>query len=96
MTADAYVELVESVVKKFCDHKSICSITIDSARACKKAREAYENKCHGMISINDQAHIGNLLIKDICSLPWIKEVTDTASNINMTVHHFSKLKLRFA
>lgn len=63
MTADNYVEHIETVVSDFIGQDRICAVTSDNTRSCRNARTLYESAHEGLVRVNDQAHISDLFMK---------------------------------
>lgn len=76
MGAAEYVRIIERVMTEYGGLRRICGVASDSARACVNARDSLSRKYRGLIGIQDQAHVANLLMKDIGKLAFVKDVLD--------------------
>ena len=65
MDSTAYVRLVEDVTEKFGGLKRICAVTSGSATVCVNEKNAIMNAYPHVVSVPDQAHIADLLMKDV-------------------------------
>lgn len=95
MTASQYYREIETVLTDFCSFSNICAITSDNTSACRNARALCEANNDGVVSVNDQAHIADLLMEDIGKIPWIKAVIDKVAAVNADLHRHRKMKVLF-
>lgn len=79
----------------FGDHSRICAITSENTDTCVKSRGFYARKHKGVVSVNGQAHVIDLLIKDIGNKEWVKHVLIYVKQISDAVHSSQKLKALF-
>lgn len=93
MTALEYQKEVESIMNAFGGHDKICAVTTDNTSSCKNARKLYQEKHKGVVGVNDQAHIADLLLKDLYkSLPWFAEIIDKVTTLNGDLLSHPKLR----
>lgn len=96
MDSVAYMEEVEKVLSKCGGSDRICAVTSDNKGACKKARESFASKYSRVVSVNDQAHISDLLMKDLPKmLPWIDEVVKRVMTVVVEMSNRPHLREQF-
>ena len=95
MDSSAYITVVENVIAKFGGMHRICAITSDSAQCCVNAKNAVMRAYPKLVGVQDQAHVADLLMKDVGSVGWIKEVLEKVSFTSKCVRGKKKLLARF-
>ena len=95
MNSEAYADLIEEVVQRYGGMQRVCEITSDSTPSCVKAKASLMNVYPKVVSIPDQSHIADLVMKDFANLVWIRDVLDKVSYISKVVKGKRKLLSRF-
>eukprot|EP00170_Pyropia_yezoensis_P001632 contig_7065_g1636 len=54
----------------------------DNAAACLGMRRLVTANNPGLVSLNDQAHVANLLLGDLCTIYWLRNVEQTAVTVS--------------
>ena len=94
MDSDAYARLIEGVMSRFGGLSRICAVTSDSATACVNAKSAIMTAYPFVVSVPDQAHLADLLMKDIGKVPWVKHILDKVAVIAKETRGKRKLLAR--
>lgn len=72
----------------------MCCI-IDITGACKSARIKVADKYKELFSVNEQAHVTDLLLEHIANLEWVSLVIKEVSSITIYLDALPKLRKRF-
>ena len=94
MHSSAYVRLIEQVMSRFGGLARICAVTSDSASSCVNAKNTIMNAYPHVVSVSDQAHIADLLMKDVGKLTWVKAILDKVAAISRDTRGKRKLLAR--
>ena len=95
LSGDVYQKAIKGVMDGFGGHRRVCEVTSDSASSCLVARRIYAEKFDGIVGVNDQAHIADLLMEDVASLPWVKEVLEKVDGFCTYLHKHRTVKKIF-
>lgn len=95
MTAEQYQLQVASVMEEFGGHNRVCAVTSDNTSACLIARKMYAEKYSQVVSVNDQAHVADLLMEDVAKLPWMAKVVKAVNSIASELHRHRKLTEKY-
>lgn len=93
--AERYQTDIEAAMNEYGVHEHIYAVTSDNTQSCVNARRIYEAKYVRLVSVNDQAHIADLLMDDICMASWLDDIVKKNSNVAMELHQLRKLKEKF-
>lgn len=63
----------------------------DNAAACLEMRRLVTANNPGLVSLNDQAHVANLLLRDLCKVSWVKNVVQAAVVVSSYVRNHQRL-----
>ena len=79
-------------MESFGGHERICAVVSDSAASCVTARRIYTEKFEGIVGVNDQAHIADLLSEDIGGIAWVRKVLDQINGVCSYIHTHRTIK----
>ena len=69
----------------------VAAVASDNTKACVNMREQVSRELPGVCSLNDMAHLGNLVTKDLASIPSLREYLDSVTFVATYVREHSKL-----
>lgn len=72
VTATAYQAELDAVMKQLGRHGTIFAVTSYNTTSCLNAIRYYAESFHGVVSINDEAHVADLLMNDYFKISSIK------------------------
>ena len=98
--AEKYVEIIERVMSSFQGQRhsaftGVNGIVSDSARACVKAKNLLACKHVGLVMVQDQAHVADLLMSDLGKITRVEEVLSKVNNIVQALRSNRKLLSRY-
>lgn len=81
-TAEAQASLVRTVIEPYGAAESFAAVGSDNTSSCLNMRQIVADTYPGIVSLNDQSHVANLAISDICKTPFCKRVLEKVLVIN--------------
>jgi hypothetical protein len=94
-TADTQADFVSHAMRRHGGIKIFAAITIDITESCLKMRRIISDRHPGIISLNYQAHVADLLIEDVCKTPCCKGIIFPAIAVSYYVRSHSRLSALF-
>lgn len=96
MTATKYQAELEVVMNEFEEHAKICTVTCFDNESCLNSRCYHVETFHGVVGVDDQLHMADLLINDVGKIALIQEVNEKVDTISSDLHRHRKLKEHFS
>lgn len=62
-----------------------------NAAACLEMRRLVTANNPGLVSLNDQSHVANLLLGDLSKISWMKNVVQTAVTVSAYAPNHQRL-----
>jgi Protein of unknown function (DUF 659) len=94
-TAENQADFVSHAMRRHGGIKNFAAFTTDNTESSLKMRRIISDRHPGIISLNDQAHVADLLIEDICKTPWCHGVLVRAIAVSNYVCSHSRLSALF-
>ena len=67
------------------------ALATDNAAACVEMRRLVPVANPGLVSLNDQAHVANLLVGDLCRVSWMQGRVSTATAVSAFKRRHSRI-----
>lgn len=85
--AENQATMVQSVLQPYGGVHSFAAVTSDNTASCLNMRDIVSNRYPGLVSLNDQAHVANLLFSDVCKVKIITSAVDSCSIISSFIRN---------
>ena len=89
--AAGQAQLVQDKLAAYGGRKVFNAVGSDNTASCLEMRRLVTSLNPGMVSLNDQAHVANLLIGDLCKVPWLKDCISGATAVSSYLRHHQRL-----
>lgn len=73
-TAENQTTMVQNVLEPFRGVKGFAAIITDNNQSCVNVRSRVNQNYPGIVSLNDQSHVSDLLVENISKFPWVESV----------------------
>lgn len=83
--AENQAKVVQDILDPFGGVKSFAAVVTDNTQSCLNMRELIVQRNPGIVSLNDQSHVSNLLFKDLCAVPYIANAIQSSDDISSFV-----------
>lgn len=93
-TAQKYVRIVEEVMEEYGGMDRVAGVVTDNTSSCRVARDTLESKYPHLVASQDQAHVADLLMKDIGDIQWVEEALETVAPISSVLRSHPKMHQR--
>lgn len=84
-TAENQAEAVQDILDPFGGVKAFAGIVTDNTQSCLNMRDLIVERNPGIVSLNDQAHVTNLLFGDLGGVPYISHAITSSESISVYV-----------
>lgn len=89
--AEGQARLAQEKLTKYGDMDTINAVASDNTASCVEIRRLLVAANSGMVSLNDQAHVANLLVGDLCKIGWVASCDSKALLVSSYVRRHSRL-----
>ncbi|OSX70221.1 hypothetical protein BU14_0849s0002 [Porphyra umbilicalis] len=83
--------LVLEKLDKYGGMNTFHALATDNAAACVEMRRLVPVANPGLVSLNDQAHVANLLVGDLCRVSWMQGRVSTATAVSAFKRRHSRI-----
>lgn len=84
-TADNQAKMVQTVLEPYGGVESFAAVASDNTASCMN--DIICNANPGIVSLNDQAHVANLLFSDVCKIKFIVSAIDSCSTMSSYIRN---------
>jgi len=89
--APGQARLVQEKLDKYGGMNTFNALETDNAAACVEMQRLVSVANPGLVSLNDQTHVANLLVGDLCKVSWMQGRVSTATAVSAFVRRHSRL-----
>jgi len=83
--------LVQEKLDQYGGMNTFNTLATDNTASCVEMRRLVSVAKPGLVSLNDQAHVANLLVGDLCKVSWMKGRVSTATVVSKFVRRHYRL-----
>jgi len=89
--AAGQAQLVQEQLAKYGGMDTFNAVASDNTASCIEMRRLVVSAHPGMVSLNDQAHVANLLVGDLCKVGWVASCVSKALLVTSYVRRHTRL-----
>lgn len=89
--AEGQAQLLQEKLLAYGGLTNFNAVGSDNTASCLEMRRLVTSNNPGLVSLNDQAHVANLVLGDLCKIPWMRQAIQEATAVSLYVRNHQRL-----